>query len=294
MSVIPRVEAGDGTRLHTEVDGDGPPLLLLHEVASDLRSWDPLVEHLRDHFTCIRYNARGYPPSDVPRVPEAYGQSIAVDDALAVMDAVGIESAHVLGFSMGGFCALHTALKAPQRVRSAMVIGVGYGSNPDDRERFVAEMASAGQRFRDHPQAAARAYAGGPTRMQLKAKDPAAWSAFQAALAQHDPVGQSLTFTEVLGRRPSLFTLREDLTALEMPIMFVVGDEDDGCLETNVMLKRAIASSALTVLPRTGHTPSLEDPARFNGLVLDFLQQVDRGRWSDRAAGSVARGLVGM
>lgn len=294
MSVIPGVEAGDGTRLHTEVDGEGPPLLLLHEVAGDLRSWDPLVERLRDHFTCIRYNARGYPPSDVPRVPEAYGQSIAVDDALAVMDAVGIESVHVLGFSMGGFCALHTALRAPQRVRSAMVVGVGYGSNPDDREQFVAEMAAAGQRFREDPKGAAQAYAAGPTRMQLKAKDSAAWRAFRAGLAQHDPVGQALTFTEVLGRRPSLFTLRDDLGSLQMPMMFVVGDEDDGCLETNLMLKRAIASSALTVLPRTGHTPNLEDPERFNGLVLDFLQQVDRGKWSDRVAGSVARGLVGM
>ncbi len=288
------VEARDGTRLHVEVEGAGPPLLFLHEVAGDVRSWDPAVERLRDRYTCVRYNARGYSPSGVPASAASYGQATAVDDALDVLDALGVGAAHFLGLSMGGFCALHTAVRAPGRVRSAVIVGVGYGSGPDDRDRFRAETAAAGRRFRADPAGAAEAYAGGPTRMQLKAKNPEAWRRLRDDLARHDPVGQALTFTEVLGKRPSLFSLRAELARLTMPIMLVVGDEDDGCLETNLMLKRAIASSALTVLPRTGHTPNLEDPDAFHALVIGFLDQAGGGEWGDRVAGSVGRGLVGM
>jgi pimeloyl-ACP methyl ester carboxylesterase len=289
-----RVRAADGVELHVEVDGDGPPILFLHEVAGTLRSWDPQVQHLHERFRCVRYNARGYPPSDVPRDPVAYSQSTAVDDALAVLDGLGIDSAHLVGFSMGGFATMHLILRAPSRVRSAMVVGAGYGSNPAQRHTFQAESVSAAEAFRADPEAAARAYAAGPTRMQLRATSPERWAGFRDALAGHDPIGQSLTFSEVLGRRPSLLSMVDDLVDVRVPVHFVVGDEDDGCLETNLELKRAMPSSALTVLPRTGHTPNLEDPAGFANLVASFVDQVQGGGWSMRSPESVGRGLVGM
>ncbi|NED95224.1 alpha/beta fold hydrolase [Phytoactinopolyspora alkaliphila] len=267
---------------------------MLHEVAGGIRSWDPQVEQLRDRFTCIRYNARGFPPSSVPESPAAYSQSIAVDDALDVLDALGIGSAHFLGFSMGGFCTLHTCLRTPERVQSAVVVGAGYGSNPEHGQTFLAEMESAGRRFREDPHSAAISYANGPARLQLRAKAPQRWERFRDALAGHSPIGQAYTFTEVLGKRPSLFSLRDELARLEMPVLLVVGDEDDGCLETNLMLKRTIPASGLAVLPRTGHTPNLEDPGEFNRQLLDFLQRAQRGEWTARDPQSLDRGLVGM
>lgn len=294
MADTTHVTAPDGVRLQVEVEGSGPALLLLHEVAGTLRSWDPQVAALRERFTCVRYDARGYGGSDVPRDPAAYGQQVAVADALAVLDGLGLDRVAAVGFSMGGFCLLHAMMQAPQRFGGAVVVGVGYGSHPDDRPVFQAEMRAAAQRFRDDPVAAAVAYADGPTRRQLLAKAPDRWAALRDGLAAHHPVGQALTFSEVLGQRPSLYDYADRLAALDVPTLLVVGDEDDGCLETNLMLKRAMPWSGLAVLPRTGHTPNLEDPEDFNALVAGFLERVAAGGWGARAAGSTDRGLVGM
>ena len=121
------VTTPDGTRLAVEVEGAGPPLLFLHEVAGDLHDWRAQVAHFADRYTCVRYNARGYPPSDVPAAPDSYGQHIAVQDAIAVLDGLGFDAAHVVGLSMGGFCAVHLMLQHPERCLSATVAGAGYG-----------------------------------------------------------------------------------------------------------------------------------------------------------------------
>jgi pimeloyl-ACP methyl ester carboxylesterase len=286
--------APDGVVLHVEVEGSGPPLLLLHEVAGDVRSWDGDVARLRAEFTCIRYNARGFPPSDVPDDPRRYGQEAAVGDALAVLDALDVQRAHLAGLSMGGFCALHLCLGHPHRVRSALVAGVGYGSAPEDRPGFVREAQAAAAAFAADTPTAARRYADGPTRVQLRRKDPAAWKALGDGLAAHDPVGQSLTFAQVQARRPALHDLREQLAQVRVPVLLLVGDEDDGCLATNLMLKRTIPSSALWVLPHTGHTVNLEEPERFAEAVRWLTRQSDAGTWPQRDPASVGRGLVGM
>lgn len=291
-----RARSVDGTALHVEADGpdDAPPILFLHEVAGTMRSWDLQVVELASRYRCIRFNARGYPPSDVPENPDLYSQMIAVEDAEAVLDELSIESAHIVGFSMGGFAAAHLLLKAPERMRSAMIVGAGYGSNPDEREQFQAEVAGVASRFREDFPAAARAYADGPTRMQLKSKAPDRWAAFRDALLEHDPVGMSNTFARVQGQRSSLISHLDEFAAVRTPVMFVVGDEDDGCLETNLALKRAMPSSALIVLPRTGHTPNLEDPGRFTAIVAQFIDDAEAGRWRSRVEGSTGRGLVGL
>lgn len=286
--------APDGVQLHVEVEGSGPPLLLLHEVAGDVRSWDGDVAALRERFTCIRYNARGFPPSQVPADPQRYGQDIAVADAVAVLDAVGVPTAHLAGLSMGGFCALHLCLTRPERVRSAVIAGVGYGSAPEDRAGFVREAEAAAAAFRSDAAAAAGRYAEGPTRVQLRRKDPAAWAALGTALASHDPLGQAMTFARVQARRPALHDLCDRLAEVRAPMLLLVGDEDDGCLATNLMLKRTVPSAALWVLPHTGHTINLEEPRQFAQAVTWLAEQADAGTWPQRDPSSVGRGLVGM
>ncbi|GII92798.1 alpha/beta fold hydrolase [Sinosporangium siamense] len=292
----PRTEAvsPDGTRLAVAVDGAGPPLLFLHEVAGDLDDWERQVEHFAGRYTCVRYNARGYPPSDVPTGPHRYGQHAAVQDALSVLDSLGMSAAHVVGLSMGGFCALHLALDHPGRCLSLTVAGAGYGSAPHQRAGFAEEARTASRLFATDPVAAASAYQDGPTRRQFRRKDHAAWRAFGARLAARDPVGMSMTFAEVLARRPSLYDLRDRLSELRTPTLLVVGDEDDGCLDVNVMLKRTMPAAALHVLPNTGHTVNHEEPEAFNALLDVFLEQVTAGRWPSRDPATLGRGLVGM
>src|SRR5205807_4186670 len=98
-------------------------------------------------YRCITYAARGYPPSDVPDDPAAYSQRRAVADAVAVLDGLGVDRAHLVGLSMGGFCALHVVLRHPDRVRSAVVAGCGYGAQPERRESFRSESLATADAF---------------------------------------------------------------------------------------------------------------------------------------------------
>src|SRR2546430_8556433 len=103
----------DGIKLYYEDTGSGIPIVFVHEFAGDVRSWEPQVRYFSRRYRCIAYNARGYPPSDVPEAPEAYSQNRARDDIKAVLDALAIDKAHVVGLSMGGFAALHFGFAYP-------------------------------------------------------------------------------------------------------------------------------------------------------------------------------------
>ena len=98
----------------------------------------------------------------------------------------------------------------------------------------------------------------------------------------------------VQARRPSLYALADELAQMTTPVLLVVGDEDEGCLEPGLMLKRTIPTAGLVVLPRTGHTLNLEEPAGFTAAVADFIATVDAGRWSARDPRSLAKSTTGM
>ena len=116
-----------GVRLYYEEAGTGTPLVFVHEFAGDARSWRPQMQFFARRYRCIAYNARGYPPSDVPDDPAAYSQDQAVADLLAVLDHLKLLQAHIVGFSMGGYATLLFGLRHGERARSLSVVGVGYG-----------------------------------------------------------------------------------------------------------------------------------------------------------------------
>ncbi len=277
------ITTDDGVALHTESTGEGAPILFLHEFAGDHRSWEPQVRYFSGSYRCVTYAARGYPPSGVPIDPAAYSQQRAVADAIAVLDGTGIDAAHVIGLSMGGFTALHLAMQQPDRTASAVVAGVGYGAPLERQEAFRAESAAIAAAFEaDGAAQVASWYAVGPARVQFQNKNPRGWAEFAAALAGHSAVGSALTMRGVQAARPSLYSLRPELAGITAPVLVMVGDEDEGCLETALMLKRTIPAAGLVVLPRTGHTANLEEPDVFNAAADRFLAAVDRGAWHSR------------
>src|ERR1700760_110501 len=280
---MPAIVTDDGVRLHAEETGQGEPLLFVHEFAGDHRSWEPQVRFFSQASRCVTYSARGYPPSDVPTDPGAYSQERAVADAIAVLDGLGIGQAHVVGLSMGGFTALHLAFGHPERVRSAVVAGAGYGSQPERTDAFRAESVLTGAAFAAEGAAkGAGRDAGGPPRVQFQNKNPRGWAEFAAALAGHSSLGSALTMRGVQAARPSLYELGDELARIAVPVLVLVGDEDDDCLEPALMLKRTTPAAGLAVLPRTGHTANLEEPGIFNRAVDAFLASVARGSWQAR------------
>jgi len=290
-----KAQSTDGVELYYEERGSGAPLLFVHEFAGDHRSWEQQVRRFDGEYRCITYAARGYPPSTVPTSLEAYSQAHAVEDAVAVLDAAGAGSAHVVGLSMGGFATLHVLLRHPDRVRSAVVAGVGYGSQPEKGEQFRNESHALASAFESKGSAkVAETYAVGPARVQLQNKNPEAWRVFADALAAHDPTGAALTMRGVQAGRPSLYDLQDELRAVRTPVLILSGDEDEGSLEPSLMLKRMIPTSGLMVLPRTGHTANLEDPEAFNDAVGAFLAAVSKGDWRERDPRTQTTSIMGV
>jgi pimeloyl-ACP methyl ester carboxylesterase len=279
---MPRI-AVNGIRLHYEEVGRGTPLVFVHEFAGEGASWHLQVRFFARRYRTITFNARGYPPSDVPTAPDAYSQAQAVDDLRGLLDALGIDRAHVCGLSMGGYATLHFGIRHPERARSLVVAGCGYGSLAVDRARFHEDVAAMAERFLTEPMATlADVYCQGPTRVQFRDKDPRGWQEFRDQFAVQSALGHGLTMRGVQLRRPSVYELRADLERLEVPTLVVTGDEDEPCLEPALFLKRTIRTAGLLVLPKSGHTINLEEPAAFNRAVLDFLTAVEAGRWGPR------------
>ena len=277
---MPTADVG-GVKLDYEEAGQGTPLLFVHEFAGDGQSWRPQVRFFSRRYRTITFNARGYPPSDVPEDPRAYSQRQAVDDVRGVLDHLGISRAHVCGLSMGGYATLHFGLDHPARALSLVVAGAGYGS--DDPARHRAECEVVARRFEtEGMEAAGDVYSRGSTRVQFMEKDPLGWQEFHDRLTAGSARGHALTLRGVQMTRPSVYDLGERLERLAVPTLVVTGDEDAPCLEPALYLKRKIRTAGLVVLPRSGHTINLEEPGAFNRAVLDFLTAVDAGRWTPR------------
>jgi len=280
---MPFATTDDGVRLYYEESGAGTPVLFIHEFAGDHRSWQPQVSVLSRQYRCIVYCARGYPPSDVPEEVERYSQQRARDDARSVLDHLGVERAHVVGLSMGGFATLHFGLANPQRVKSLVVAGCGYGAAPLEREKFRAGCEALAVLLETRGMSeGGREYAIGPARVQLQNKNPEAWKAFAERFAAGSATGRALTMRGVQMCRPSLWNLVEEMKEVRVPVLLMTGDEDEACLEPALLMKRSIPSSGLAVFPRSGHMLNLEEPEAFNRALLEFFHLADRGRWGER------------
>jgi pimeloyl-ACP methyl ester carboxylesterase len=226
---MPYVEA-NGAKLCFEESGCGYPIIFVHEFASDMRGWEAQFQHFSRSYRCIAYNARGYPPSDVPQDAACYSWEFAVDDIAAVMCGLSIERAHFVGLSMGGYAALQFGLRHPEKVSAIVAASVGSGSHPSHRDVWLRETSVLARIFIDHGMVAmAERMARGPTRIQLKNKDPKSWQKFVARLLELSPRGLSHTMARCQALRPSLHDLRDQFSEMTNPVLLAVGDEDIPC-----------------------------------------------------------------
>ena len=280
----------NGINLYYEEHGSGYPLVWSHEFAGDYRSWRAQVNFFSRRYRVITYNARGYPPSDVPERLDDYTQAQSVDDLKGLLDHLGVERAHVGGLSMGGNVALNFGLTYPDAARSLIIAGTGAGST--DADAFRENVNRRADAMRAGGMAAMDDYSNSQTRVQLRRKDPHGFEEFRQGLMEHSALGSALTFAGVQGRRPTIFALDDKMRALDVPALIMTGDEDEPCIETSVFMKRCIPKSGLAFLPQSGHAINLEEPDLFNRLVLDFLTAVEQGAWAAQGAGEAAGNLI--
>ncbi len=284
----------DGVKLYYHEVGTGIPIVFVHEFAGDSRSWETQLRYFGRRYRCIAYNARGYPPSDVPQDAACYSQGRARDDIRAVLDALKIDKAHVVGLSMGGFATVHFGFTYPERARSLVIAGCGYGAEPAKREQFAAESVATATRFEEVGMAkAAETYALSPARVQYQNRDPRGWREFTDQLAGHSTSGSAMTLRGVQSRRPSLYDLTEEMKKITAPTLIMTGDEDWSCLEPGILMKKMIPRAGLVVMPNSGHAINLEEPDAFNRHLADFFHAVDVGTWPARDPRAMASTIMG-
>ena len=279
---MPHITARDGTRLYYEEAGQGTPVVFVHEYAGDYRTWEPQMRFFSRAHRCVTYSQRGYPPSDVPTEPDKYSQDHFRDDVIAVLDALKIDQAHIVGHSMGAATALHVGIKYPQRCMSVTAAGCGYGSSPDPKvvEQSRAASRETGKMFATETMAVAAArYGDGPTRQAHKHKDPRGYTEFVKMLSEHSSLGHSLVMLNLQAKRPTLWEMEKDLRAFKPPLLVLVGDEDEWCVDASIFLRRIVPTAGLYVIPRSSHTITSEEPAKFNAAVAELFAAAEACRW---------------
>ena len=284
-----------GTKIYFEETGSGHPILFAHEFAADHREWETQLRFFSRQYRCIAYDAPGYGRSGLPDDGAAYDYERQVAAMAAVLRQCGVAKAHVVGLSMGAFSALQFGLRHPGLASALVVAGCGSGAPREQRERFRADCEAAAARIeREGMAKVAPDLALGPTRVQLHNKDRRGWEEFARHLAEHPTKGSALTLRHFQAARASLWDFEAQFRAMDVPVLLIVGDEDEPCLEANLFLKRAIPRAGLMVVPKTGHAVNLEEPAAFNAAAAAFLHAVESNAWPPRDKRATAENSLSM
>jgi 3-oxoadipate enol-lactonase len=249
--------------IHVQVSGpaDAPPLLMVHSLGTSLHVWDPQAAALAATHRVIRADLRGHGLTGVPAGP--YGIPTMAADMLAVLDALGVATAHVAGLSIGGAIAQSLAAQAPMRVRSLVLCDTAMSFQPADLWRQRA--------------AAARAHGMEPLVAPVLGRwvtpdflDSPEAEGLRAMLRRTAPEGYAGA-AEAL----SVADLADSTSALRVPALVLVGDQDVATpLATARTLQAAIPGAELVVLPGAAHIPTMQCPAEVSQAIAAFLARV--------------------
>jgi pimeloyl-ACP methyl ester carboxylesterase len=280
---MPHFTTRDSVRLYYEETGKGVPVVFAHELTADLRSWEPQLRAFSRRYRCIAYNARGYPPSEVPRARAKYSQAIVADDIADLLRHLRLPKAHLVGSAMGAMTVLNFGLRHPRRALSLTAINAGTGADPDKREQFLRDVETQARRFETlGMEEALKDHRVGPSRVPFLNRNPRGFAEFARRSTELSAAGYANTLRGVLAKRPPVYALEQPLRRLRVPLLLVNGDEDDKCLEPGIFIKRVCPAAGLVVVPWSGHVVNLEEPDFFNRMLLEFLTLVDSGRWRPR------------
>lgn len=239
-----------GIRIHYEVVGDGPPLILLHGYTLSLTDWNELgyVDALKLRNRLVLISARGHGESDKPHDPEAYAMENFAADIAAVMDDLGISRADYFGYSMGGLIGFALAHQAPDRIGRMVLGGASpFPYPPGMDDPFMPILAQGAS--------ALRAFYDGVLTPSLEAR-----------LLASD-------MTALIACRQKRFAAAgyvASLPAMRMPSLLYAGDADaphDGMRDAAAKMPNARFIS----LPGLAHVPALYQHASILPRIMDFL-----------------------
>jgi pimeloyl-ACP methyl ester carboxylesterase len=258
-----------GTSLQYDVRGSGPPVLLLHAFPLNMTMWDPQARALERTHQVVRFDARGFggtPPGDGLLTMERIA-----DDAVALLDHLGLSKAVVGGISMGGYAAFALLRRHPARVKALVLADTRTA--PDSVEAKRARSAQAETVRREGPPGIADAFLQKGVGDTTRKERPEVVARVKEMILAASARGIVDALAGLAARADSGPTLRE----ITVPTLVVCGAEDTLTpVADSEAIQRGVPGSTLEVLPRAGHLSSLEDPAAFNAAVVRFLAALPR------------------
>lgn len=260
--------ASDGVRLHYEAIGrrNGPPVLMVQGLGADKHGWDLQRLALASRYRTIALDNRGAGRSDKPF--GVYSLEQMADDAMTVLDHAGVESAHLIGASMGGAISQIIALKYPERVRSLTLACTACRNHPWRRELLSSWASAASERGMGAMANEAARWVIGPRSFRR------AWP----MLGWLGPMAFSRPTHAFVAQVRAILAADEsaaaDLGKLTMPTLVLVGNQDiltpRGDAEE---LAERIPNAELAVISGAAHGLMFEHASTFNRLFLDFLDR---------------------
>jgi pimeloyl-ACP methyl ester carboxylesterase len=251
---MPKLDRG-GVKIHYEIHGAGPTILLSHGYSSTCRMWDGQIAALKDRYKVVVWDMRGHGESDYPKDPALYSEGLTVGDMRALLDTVGADRAIVGGLSLGGYMSLAFHASHPGRVRALMLFDTGPGFKKDEaRDQWNA---TANKRADDFDARGLAALTGSD----------------EVKLTQHrDATGLAGAARGMLAQRND--RVIRSLETVAVPTLVLVGANDTNFLAATDYMAAKIKGATKVVVPDAGHAANLHQPARFNQAVEAFLAKL--------------------
>ena len=247
----------NGVKIHYEVTGDGPALLLTHGYSATGEMWQGQLATLSPHFKVITWDMRGHGASDYPQDQAAYSEEATVADMAALLDAVGAEQAIIGGLSLGGYMSLAFHRAHPKRTRALLIIDTGPGyKNDQARDGWNANAIRRAE--------------------QLEAAGLGDVSKASAEVRQarhRDATGLARAARGMLTQRDA--RVIESLPGVGVPSVVIVGAQDTPFLAASDYMAAKIPGAKKIVIEGAGHSVNIDKPEAFNAALMSFLREAE-------------------
>ena len=260
-----------GVELNVRTAGEGPGTVFLHGFTGSSATWGSHVAVFKRCMKTIAIDLVGHGDSDTPADPRCYRMESCIEHLLVILDVLGIDSANLVGYSMGGRVALHLATAAPDRIRSMVLESSSPGiADPIERQkRVAADNLLADYIERKGVDAFVDRWESLPLFESQRNLPAAVRAALRGQRLQNNPVGLANSLRGMgAGRQESLW---HRLSSIETPVLLIAGQFDVKYCRIAREMMSLLPNAKLAVLDNAGHAVHLERPAAFDREVLEFL-----------------------
>lgn len=257
---MPRIQSNN-INLHYEVSGNGQPLLFIHGLGSSARDWELQVLEFSKAYQVITFDLRGHGQSDKPAGP--YSLSMFASDTAGLLKALGIESAHVVGLSLGGGVAFQLAIDSPALVRTMVIVN----SAPELVVRTFKDQLGIWQRFAIVKLLGMRRMGEVLSkRLFPKAEHADLRTTFVEHWAENDPRAYQNAMRAMIG-----WSVKDRLGSIQCPTLVISADQDYTPIALKEEYTKLMPNAQLVVIPDAHHATPVEQPNKFNATLMEFL-----------------------